>query len=121
MSEAAFKRAWNSFVYDLEKALNGDSKRWYGHRNEPNPDDLPPWQSITIRPHDLRHSYCTMLYDAGIDLKTAQKWMGHADQEMTLRIYTHLTAEREEMEARLLREKVNDKIARGVQNGVQKR
>jgi hypothetical protein len=32
---------------------------------------------------------------------------GQADQTMTLRIYTHLTAEREEAAARLLREKVN--------------
>ncbi len=119
MSETAFNRAWEGFIADLEALYNGDSKRWYGRRNGQNRDAMPPWKSISIRPHDLRHSYCTMLYDAGIDLKTAQKWMGHADQAMTLRIYTHLTAEREEAEARLLRERVNEQLNDGVQNGVQ--
>ena len=73
------------------------------------------WKEYWVRPHDLRHSYCTMLYDSGIDLKTAQKWMGHADQTMTPRVYTHLTAEREEESARLLREKVNARVQSGVQ------
>ena len=47
-----------------------------------------------IRAHDLRHSFCTMLYDSGVDLKTAMLWMGHADQTMTMQIYTHLTETR---------------------------
>lgn len=46
---------------------------------------------IDIRAHDLRHSYCTMLYDAGVDIKSAMLWMGHADQTTTMQIYTHLT------------------------------
>jgi integrase len=37
-----------------------------------------------------------MLYDAGVDLKTAQNWMGHADPEVTLKIYTHLSKERQQ-------------------------
>ena len=32
-----------------------------------------------------------MLYDAGVDPKTAQKLMGHATLDMTLKIYTHLS------------------------------
>ena len=93
MSETAFRRAWDSYITHLENKLNGDSKRWYGHRAGQEKDycEKHPWKEITIRPHDLRHSYCTMLYNAGIDLKTAMLWMGHADQTMTLRIYTHLT------------------------------
>ena len=41
--------------------------------------------------HQLRHTYATMLYDAGVDTKSAQKLMGHASIEMTLKIYTHLS------------------------------
>ncbi len=37
-----------------------------------------------------------MLYEAGIDLKTAQRWMGHADEKMILRIYAHLTERQEQ-------------------------
>lgn len=46
---------------------------------------------IEATPHQLRHAYATMLYDAGVDVKTAQKWLGHADIETTLEIYTHLS------------------------------
>lgn len=71
MSEIAFKRAWESYIGYLETSLNGDTKRWYGRRENQGETWLKnnPWKPVTIRPHDLRHSYCTMLYDAGIDLK----------------------------------------------------
>lgn len=49
---------------------------------------------VNITPHQLRHSYQTMLFDAGIDIKTAQKWLGHADIKTTLDIYTHLSETR---------------------------
>ena len=45
--------------------------------------------------HQLRHSYATMLYDADVDVKTAQKLLGHADFGVTMKIYTHLSAEKE--------------------------
>lgn len=50
---------------------------------------------LFIRTHDLRHTFCTMLYDADVDIKTAQKWMGHANEQMILRIYAHLSHEKE--------------------------
>lgn len=32
-----------------------------------------------------------MLRDAGVDLKLAMKWMGHADEKMILRVYDHVS------------------------------
>lgn len=52
---------------------------------------LSPDHKIFIRQHDLRHTYATMLYDAGVDIKTAQYLLGHADISMTMKIYTHLS------------------------------
>lgn len=46
---------------------------------------------INCTPHQLRHSYATMLFDAGIDVKTAQRWLGHTDIKTTLDTYTHLS------------------------------
>lgn len=43
-----------------------------------------------IHPHMLRHTYATILYKAGIDLKTAQYLMGHEDIKTTANIYTHV-------------------------------
>jgi len=49
---------------------------------------------INITPHQLRHGYATILFDAGIDIKTAQRWLGHSDIKTTLDIYTHLSEKR---------------------------
>lgn len=67
--------------------------------------------------HDLRHSFCTMLYDAGVDLKSAMLWMGHADQQTTMSIYTHLTEQRRTEAEIALRNA--EKKAFGMQNGMQ--
>jgi len=48
---------------------------------------------FAVTSHMLRHSYCTSLFRAGIDLKTAQYLMGHADIKMTANIYTHIEQE----------------------------
>jgi integrase len=43
-----------------------------------------------ITPHQLRHAYVTMLFEAGIDEKTAMVQTGHADEKTIREIYTHL-------------------------------
>ncbi|MBQ3054801.1 MAG: site-specific integrase [Oscillospiraceae bacterium] len=44
-----------------------------------------------IRFHDLRHSCATAMIEAGIDPKTVQQRMGHADISVTMNIYAHCT------------------------------
>lgn len=44
-----------------------------------------------ITPHYLRHNYATMLYNSGVDVKTAQFLLGHADIQTTMNIYTHVS------------------------------
>ena len=50
---------------------------------------------ITFSYYQLRHSYCTMLYYAGIKIKKAQELMGHSSAKLVYDIYTHLDEERE--------------------------
>ena len=76
--------------------------------------DLPPWKTFDVRPHDLRHSYCTMLRDAGVDMKQAIIWMGHADEKMILKIYDHVTPERTKKAVSQV-----EKMLSGCQNGCQ--
>lgn len=45
--------------------------------------------------HQLRHTFCTMLYYSGISSKKAQQLMGHKSLKVTLEIYTHLDEEQE--------------------------
>ena len=107
MTVSAWKRAWDSYINALGEKANGCQRRW----------SKAAWIPVDIRAHDLRHSYCTMLYDLGIDLKTAMLWMGHADQAMTMQIYTHLTEQRRKEAENILRNA--DKTFLNMQNDMQ--
>lgn len=75
LSYSSIKRGWESF----EKTCNKISDGAFGHVVE----------------HQLRHTYCTNLFEMGVDMLTAQKYMGHDNIETTLKIYTHLREEKE--------------------------
>ncbi len=49
-----------------------------------------PCASIPLPPHQLRHTFCTLMYFAGVDVLTARDQMGHKDISVTLGIYTAL-------------------------------
>lgn len=51
--------------------------------------------NISITAHQLRHGYATMLYEANVDEKDAQKLMGHEDITLTREVYTHVRDVRE--------------------------
>lgn len=74
LTDSAIKRHLESFLYDLNRT-----------------HDMP----IKFTCHQLRHSYCTMLYYAGVKIKKAQELMGHSSADMVYNIYTHLDEKRE--------------------------
>lgn len=43
--------------------------------------------------HSIRHTYATILYESGVDVKSAQRLLGHANFQTTMDIYTHLSEE----------------------------
>ena len=50
-----------------------------------NPDEPLPH----ITPHVFRHTFCTNMANAGMDLKSLQYLMGHSDAGITMNVYTH--------------------------------
>ena len=52
-----------------------------------------------MRFHDLRHSTASIMYDMDCNIKEIQHWLGHADIETTLQIYTHISKFREKATA----------------------
>lgn len=101
--------AWQSYVNSMERAINGCQKRWYGKTKEHKAildagGTLPPWRSFTVVPYDLRHSFCTMCRDNGVEINTCIHWMGHADATMILKIYDEFNYKRSEVEAQKLRD-----------------
>lgn len=40
--------------------------------------------------HQCRHTFATILYNASVDIKQAQEWLGHSNFNTTMNIYTHL-------------------------------
>ena len=53
-------------------------------------DKLYPNNTLPhVTPHVLRHTFCTNMSRAGMDLKALQYLMGHSDASITLNVYTH--------------------------------
>ena len=52
---------------------------------------VPPYPlAEDFEPYCLRHTFCTDLAKANVDIRTAQKLMGHANISITAEIYTHV-------------------------------
>jgi integrase len=66
--------------------------------NTPSPNALSAaWSDFAERIgmpdvtfHALRHTHASQLIDAGVDIVTISKRLGHAKPDITLRIYAHL-------------------------------
>lgn len=91
----ASNRRGNKITYDNRSRLWNSCKRQLNismgcktYRNRL----VPPYPlAPDLVPYCLRHTYCTDLARKGIDLRAAQKLMGHSDITLTANIYTNLT------------------------------
>ena len=83
-----------------ELVFGNDSGRWLT-----NGQFQSLWENyvkqtqLKITPHQLRHAYATILYEAGIDEKDAQELMGHTTIQLTRDIYTHISKTRKKITA----------------------
>lgn len=63
----------------------GATRRWERYKEA---------AGITCTPHQLRHCFATMLFEAGVSESDAQELLGHAQISTTKDIYTHIRESR---------------------------
>ena len=77
----------NKIGYPIYQALVADQMRYALEEA-----GLP----LNLTPHSLRHTYTSLMAEAGADLETIQAQLGHKlGSEITARIYLHITKARE--------------------------
>ena len=101
LSDIAIKRMKESFLLSCNKCIAKKNKEI---KKE---EDKIPELYFTL--HQLRHTFCTMLYYSGISSKKAQQIMGHSSLKVTLEIYTHLDEEQENNSTALLNSYINNR------------
>ncbi len=107
ISKDTVRKNWSTYCRAMTNILNGRPALQPGnHRKEMAAKEAAAAKAHGLDPapeneiifdcdmHDLRHTYATMLFEAGIEAKDAQYYLGHADLRMTTELYTHLTEER---------------------------
>lgn len=54
---------------------------------------------IDIKVHGLRHTHCSLLFEAGLSIQEVQYRLGHSNPRTTLEIYSHVTKTQQEKSA----------------------
>ena len=80
----SWRVGWNCYMQDLDIKYGSDKKRKSKY------DRFRTEKTIDIfTPHCLRHTFGSMLNAAGVNIKTIQTQMGHADIRTTMNRYVH--------------------------------
>ena len=113
ITQSSWRVLWDSYIYNMQTAINGIPKRWYGRtkdqQKKKQAGELPAWIDFDIVPYTLRHAFCQFLRDSGVEINTARRWLGHADTKMSLKVYDSVSSSREDQQ----REKVEKMILSG--------
>lgn len=67
--------------------------------------ELPKW----VHFHTLRHTHATTLLLSGMDMRTVQERLGHADVAMTMRVYGHVMPGRDAAAANAFDQALNQR------------
>ncbi len=102
LTQSSFTCGMGMFNSIMERILNGEPPIQQGRRKdcekkEEKAQEEAKRARFSVRAHDLRFTYATALYDAGVDVKSAMYYLGHADIRMTMNLYTQLSKERENL------------------------
>lgn len=86
------ERAFQATLDGIEKAINKEREAIAKEEKT----EFKPMQHFY--PHVLRHTFATRCFEAGIEAKVVQNYLGHASISMTLDLYTHVSQKKAKME-----------------------
>lgn len=91
LSKSAVRSKWIDWCKEagLATKITRSSGKYKNGRDRVQTDWKPD-----ITPHQLRHAYATVLYEAKIGLKDAQDLLGHSTSQVTMDVYTHIRKDR---------------------------
>ncbi len=102
LTSSQFQNKWNNYCKEIGLYKE---KSYYEKSGRLHNKIIP-----LITPHQLRHAYATMLFDAGVDEKDAQELLGHTSIIMTKDVYTHISEARKEKTAKILNEYLSQRM-----------
>lgn len=73
-----------------------------------------------VTPHQLRHAFATILYDAGVGEVDTMAIMGHSSIKITREVYTHIRQERMEQTTKQINEYLREQASKGNTKACQK-
>ena len=80
--KGAQRLAWETMLQEINIAMGCESV---------NGIPVPPLRlAPDISPYNLRHEFCTELARHKVDIRVAQRLMGHSTVQMTANVYTNL-------------------------------
>lgn len=119
----SWRRLWESYMSVLNFKYGDFSNVIVDGKPLPMPSSRfqpggVPMVIDTFTAHQLRHTYVTLLYLAGVDLLTAKEQAGHKSIQVTADIYTHLDRIYKNREVVKLDEYLTRSSTEGCQRGV---
>lgn len=86
-----FMLHWKKIQIALHQLAPGIESRIVDTIKPKNPEgEIIPVIGSILTPHYFRHNYASILYNNGVDVMSAQRFLGHSDPRTTMAIYTHL-------------------------------
>ncbi|MEY8506660.1 tyrosine-type recombinase/integrase [Lachnospiraceae bacterium 42-17] len=89
VTEHSFQATLNGIENAINKARQKNAEKKDKDTYEPMPH---------FYPHALRHTFATRCFEAGIDAKVVQGFLGHYSIAITLDLYTHVTNDKAKSE-----------------------
>lgn len=105
LSQATYIRWWKQLMAAMLADSPGINKCVVSTRKvKRKVNDKSVWvkedvYGSVLTAHYFRHNYASVLYAAGVDVLTAQTYLGHSDPKTTMSIYTHLSDARKQTDS----------------------